>query len=76
MTLNFNSVFVLVLMLRYCLTWLRSTRFGHYLPLDQSILFHKMVGIFIFVESAVHSLAHLVNIREYISCIFVGSLTV
>ena len=67
MALNFNCVFVLILMLRYCLTWLRSTRLGRYLPMDQSILFHKMVGIVIFVESFIHTMAHLFNIREFIS---------
>ncbi len=65
MCLNFNGMFILVLMLRYCLTWIRSTWIGHYLPMDQSILLHKMVGLVIFGQSFVHTLAHLVNIREY-----------
>ena len=45
MCLNFNCTFVVVLMLRYCLSWLRTTPAAYILPLDQSILFHKMVGI-------------------------------
>ena len=64
MDLNFNGAFVLVLMLRYCLTWLRSTKLGNYLPLDQSVLFHKMVGINIAFLSAVHTLAHLGNLGK------------
>ena len=68
MVLNFNGTFVVVLMLRSCLTWLRTTRVGHYLPLDQTVLFHKMVGLVIAFFTLVHTVAHLVNIgRSYFS---------
>ncbi|CAH1788924.1 unnamed protein product, partial [Owenia fusiformis] len=62
MDLNFNCMFVLVLMLRKCLTWLRSTTLAQFLPLDQSIMFHKMVGIVIAVQSLVHTVCHLGNL--------------
>ena len=62
MCLNFNSAFILVLMLRHTLTFIRSTVVGNFLPLDQSVSIHKFVGVLIFVQSVVHTLAHLGNI--------------
>ncbi len=59
MCLNFNCTFIVVLIMRYCLSWLRATPAAYFLPLDQSIFFHKMVGIVIFVQSVVHTLGHL-----------------
>ncbi len=66
MCLNFNCTFIVVLMLRYCLSWLRATPAAYVLPLDQSIFFHKMVGIVIFVQSCVHTVAHFGNIGKII----------
>ncbi|XP_023229647.1 NADPH oxidase 5-like [Centruroides sculpturatus] len=59
--LNFTSVFILVLMLRYSITWLRSNGFSEYLPLDQHIYFHKLTGCLIFVYSVVHTIMHICN---------------
>ena len=59
MCLNFNSAFILVLMLKSSLTWLRSTRIGSYFPIDDYIDFHKAVGIVIFVQSVMHFIGHL-----------------
>ena len=64
MALNFNCAFILVLVLRRCITFLRCTRLASYLPLDQHILFHKMVGAVIAIESAIHTVAHLGNVGE------------
>ena len=50
---------------RYCVTLLRSMRLSTYLPLDENIHFHKVVGIVIVIQSAVHAIAHLANICEY-----------
>ena len=61
MCLNFNSSFVVVLMLRHTLTFLRSTKLGNFLPLDQSVSIHKEVGVLIFAQSVAHTLAHLGN---------------
>ena len=66
MCLNFNCSFIVVLMLRHTLTFIRSTPIGPYLPLDQSISIHKMVGIVIFVQSVLHTLAHFGNIGKSI----------
>ncbi|XP_055379430.1 uncharacterized protein LOC129610760 isoform X2 [Condylostylus longicornis] len=59
--LNFNSAWVLVLMLRHSLTFLRSKGLGSYLPLDHSIYLHKITGIVICFFSLVHTIAHLLN---------------
>lgn len=54
MLLNFNCMFVLVLVLRKCHSLLRSTPLAAILPLDQHITFHKMVGAAIGVSAAIH----------------------
>ncbi|XP_034031676.1 NADPH oxidase 5 [Thalassophryne amazonica] len=59
--LNFNCTFVMVLMLRRCLTWLRATWVVRVLPLDQNILLHQIVGYAILVFTLVHSTAHVFN---------------
>ncbi|XP_077330291.1 NADPH oxidase 5 [Lithobates pipiens] len=59
--LNFNYAFIVVLMLRRCLTWLRSTFVSHFLPLDQNIFLHELVGYVIFVFTWVHTAAHVIN---------------
>ncbi|XP_077981859.1 NADPH oxidase 5-like [Glandiceps talaboti] len=61
-SLNFNSAFIVTLMLRKCLTQLRSTKLGQLLPLDHHIAFHKLVGWVIVVLSAIHAASHLVNL--------------
>ncbi|KAJ8040310.1 NADPH oxidase 5 [Holothuria leucospilota] len=65
--LNFNCVFILVLMLRKTLTWLRSTRLGSILPIDQHVSLHKFVGIVILVETFLHVVGHLGNCVETVS---------
>jgi predicted ferric reductase len=62
MCLNFNSTFILVLVLRKCLTWLRGTPMGPNLPLDHNIELHKLIGVLIAVFGAVHTIAHCVNL--------------
>lgn len=59
MCLNFNSVLVLVLMLKSSLTWLRSTWIGKYLPIDQHIRYHKAVAVIILTLSILHCAGHL-----------------
>ncbi|KAM9586406.1 LOW QUALITY PROTEIN: NADPH oxidase 5 [Trichechus inunguis] len=59
--LNFNCSFIAVLMLRRCLTWLRSTRLAQVLPLDQTIQFHQVMGYVVVGLSLVHTVAHVVN---------------
>ncbi|XP_028307631.1 NADPH oxidase 5 [Gouania willdenowi] len=59
--LNFNCTFVMVLMLRRCLTWLRATWVIRLLPLDQNILLHQIVGYAILGFTLVHTTAHVLN---------------
>lgn len=59
--LNFTSAFVLVLMLRQCITWARARGLSALLPLDQHIYLHKMCGLVIAALSVPHMIAHLLN---------------
>uniref|UniRef100_A0AAQ5XSP8 NADPH oxidase, EF-hand calcium binding domain 5 n=1 Tax=Amphiprion ocellaris TaxID=80972 RepID=A0AAQ5XSP8_AMPOC len=59
--LNFNCTFVMLLMLRRCLTWLRATWVVRVLPLDQNILLHQIVGYAILCYTLVHTTAHIFN---------------
>ncbi|XP_078657799.1 NADPH oxidase 5-like isoform X1 [Branchiostoma floridae x Branchiostoma belcheri] len=59
--LNLNSMFALLLMLRKMLSYVRSTTIGRYLPLDQNIAFHKVIGVMILIFSVVHTVAHVYN---------------
>ncbi|XP_069480335.1 NADPH oxidase 5 [Ambystoma mexicanum] len=59
--LNFNCTFIVVLMLRRCLTWLRTTWVVRILPLDQNVVFHELVGYAVFAFTVVHTAAHIVN---------------
>ncbi|KAH8269531.1 hypothetical protein KR018_005832 [Drosophila ironensis] len=59
--LNFNCAWVLVLMLRHTLTYLRGRGLSTYLPLDHHVYLHKLTGITISVLSLVHTVMHLFN---------------
>ncbi|PIK47916.1 putative NADPH oxidase 5 [Apostichopus japonicus] len=59
--LNFNCSFILVLMLRKSLTWLRSTRLAAILPVDQHVTLHKLVGIVVVFEAFLHAVGHFGN---------------
>ncbi|KAF7267617.1 hypothetical protein GWI33_019109 [Rhynchophorus ferrugineus] len=59
--LNFDCMFILVLMLRRCITFLRTRGYGSVLPLDQHIYFHKLTGWLIFGFSFWHSAMHVFN---------------
>jgi Ca2+-binding EF-hand superfamily protein/predicted ferric reductase len=60
--LNLNSAFVLTLMLRNTITFLRSTFLSRVIDFDNYIAAHKVVGFVIFGCSIVHTAMHLVNI--------------
>ncbi|CAK1547572.1 unnamed protein product [Leptosia nina] len=59
--LNFTCSWVLVLMLRCCITALRTNGFGAILPLDHHIYLHKLTGVLIIVYSIAHTIMHLCN---------------
>ena len=62
--LNFNPTFVIVLMFRHVLSWVRSTRIYFLFPLDNIIKFHKLVGWMIFILAWVHTFAHIANFSK------------
>jgi hypothetical protein len=59
--LNFNSMIILVLVLRYTITKLRELGLSNVLPLDHNIYLHKTVGYLIFFQSWIHTISHLIN---------------
>ncbi|KAK1789696.1 hypothetical protein P4O66_015590 [Electrophorus voltai] len=59
--LDLNCTFIMVLMLRRCLTWLRATWVVRVLPLDQNILLHHIVGYAILIFTIGHTMAHVMN---------------
>nr|XP_016852000.1 PREDICTED: NADPH oxidase 5 [Anolis carolinensis] len=50
-----------VVMLRRCLTWLRATWAAKVLPLDQSVLLHRLIGCSVAALSVLHTGAHVAN---------------
>ena len=60
-TLLFNSVLILVLVLRYSITMLRDLGLASILPLDNNIYFHKLVGRIIFIQAWIHAIMHFCN---------------
>jgi len=61
--LNFDCAFVVVLMLRHCITWLRMRGLANVLPLDHHVYLHKLCGIMIVFHSLLHTIMHLINFR-------------
>lgn len=59
--LNFTCSFILFLVLRKSITFLRGRGFSSFLPLDENIYFHKKVGQMIAGFSILHTLAHGAN---------------
>ena len=56
--LNFTCSFTLFLMLRKGITVLRSYGLSSFLPLDQNIYYHKIIGYFITVYAILHTIMH------------------
>ena len=63
--LNFTCSFTLFLMLRKCITILRSCGFSNFLPLDQNIYYHKIIGYFITVYAFLHTIMHAFHFGNY-----------
>jgi predicted ferric reductase/Ca2+-binding EF-hand superfamily protein len=60
--INLDTALILVPMLRGFLTWLRRRVIGRYLPIDESIDAHRLVGETLMGAAIVHTLAHIANI--------------
>eukprot|EP00742_Colponemidia_sp_Colp-10_P005362 GILJ01005730.1.p1 GENE.GILJ01005730.1~~GILJ01005730.1.p1 ORF type:complete len:1207 (-),score=135.75 GILJ01005730.1:170-3724(-) len=63
--LNFNCALVLVPVMRNLLSWLRTTPVAQYIPLDEPIEFHKIVGISISFFTLLHVVFHAINFDSY-----------
>ncbi|CAM1325380.1 NOX5 (predicted) [Pycnogonum litorale] len=64
--LNFTSSFILLLVLRRSLSWMRSNGWSDYLPIDEFIYFHKLTGCFTFVYGVAHSVMHVWNFASIV----------
>jgi hypothetical protein len=60
--LNFNSVLIVVLMLKQTILYIRSNRvLRRCIPVDEHIDFHKFVGRFMTALAILHTIAHIIN---------------
>ncbi|NJM66998.1 MAG: oxidoreductase [Acaryochloris sp. RU_4_1] len=57
--LNFNSALILVPVMRQGMSRLRKSKLNDFLPIDEHLEFHKLVGQVIFGLAVIHTLAHL-----------------
>jgi hypothetical protein len=65
MLLNFNCTFVIVLMLKQTILYIRSNRWLRLrIPVDDHIDSHKSVGRFIAVLAIIHTVAHMINFSK------------
>ncbi|HET7544581.1 MAG TPA: EF-hand domain-containing protein [Polyangiaceae bacterium] len=59
--LNLDGALVLVPVMRRILNWLRLTALGRWLPIDDALLIHRVLGVTLFALGVTHSIAHFVN---------------
>ncbi|PRD30244.1 UNVERIFIED_CONTAM: NADPH oxidase 5 [Trichonephila clavipes] len=59
--LNFNCAFIVMLVLRQTLTWLRTHGYSQYFPIDQHLYYHKLTGVLILLYSLLHAAMHISN---------------
>lgn len=59
--LNFLCSIIVLLVCRRSISLLRSHGYGRYLPLDDHVYFHKMIGVFIAIHSFTHTIGHIFN---------------
>lgn len=59
--LNFLCSMIVLLVCRRSISCLRSYGFGRYLPLDDHVSFHKMIGLLIAGFSVFHTIGHVAN---------------
>jgi len=59
--LNFNGMLILIPMMRTLLTWIRKTFLFIFIPVDQNVEIHKLIGRVMFFFALIHTGAHLGN---------------
>ena len=62
MTLNYHGAVLALSMARRSLTYLRNTQIGRYLPVDDHVEVHKVLGVSTVVLGLIHTVCHLANI--------------
>lgn len=58
-TLKFNMALILLPVCRNILTWMRSSKLGYFLPVDDNINFHKTIAAAIVIGVILHAGNHL-----------------
>ncbi|EPS63617.1 hypothetical protein M569_11166 [Genlisea aurea] len=58
-TLKLNMALILLPVCRNTITWLRSSRLGHFVPFDDNINFHKTIAVAIVIGIILHAGDHL-----------------
>ncbi|XP_013390859.1 NADPH oxidase 5-like [Lingula anatina] len=56
--LNFTSILIVILVLRQILNWVRSTWLYRFLPFDDHIALHRVVGSTIVLHAVLHGVCH------------------
>ena len=59
--LNFNCAAILLPVARNMLSWLRTTPIGDIIPMDDNILFHKVIALLIAASGMLHIVSHYLN---------------
>ena len=70
LTMDFNTMMVLTMVLRHSLTTLRKLGLAKILPIDNNIWLHKVFGWTLFVQAWIHTIAHLFNLGFNVSPAF------
>ncbi len=73
--LNFNSVMILIFVLRNTITLMRKMGLVNIFPLDYHVFLHKMTGILIFCQAWFHTIMHLTNFCKLNHCNLQGEQT-
>ena len=63
--LNFSSMMVIILVLRYTISRARDLGLSKILPLDHNIYLHKVTGCIIFVCAWTHAIMHVCNFCKF-----------
>ena len=59
--LNFSTMMVIIVVLRYSISRCRNVGLSVILPLDHNIRIHKAIGFTIFVAAWIHTICHICN---------------
>ncbi len=63
--LNFNAALIVVPMLRYTVTRIRRSRVGRFVPVDDAIDVHRLIGEIVVLLGLAHSVAHVINAEAF-----------